>query len=133
MQFENNVVKEPKNLLLIWIQGLHFATAWVPKRISLGMQSLLLIHALARLDVSVLNLNKVKNNPFVSVVCVYLPNKRKIGAFCSKHVLKHHAYSYYLKSVIQDNTVPHLSNSCCMLQSWPKGFGSKMTMSGTFK
>ena len=56
--------------MLIWIQGLHFATAWVPKRISLGMQSLLLIHALARLDVGVLNLNKVKNNTFVSFVCV---------------------------------------------------------------
>ena len=56
--------------MLIWIQGLHFATAWVPKRISLGMQSLLLIHALARLDIGVLNLNKLKNNTFVSFVCV---------------------------------------------------------------
>ena len=35
---------------------------------------------------------------------VYLPNKLKIAAFCSKHVLRYHAYSYYLKSVIQDNT-----------------------------
>ena len=30
---------------------------------------------------------------------VYLPNKLKIAGFCSKHLLKYHAYSYYYSEI----------------------------------
>ena len=30
---------------------------------------------------------------------VYLPNKLKITEFCSKHLLKYHAYSYYYSEI----------------------------------
>ena len=30
---------------------------------------------------------------------VYLPNKLKITGFCSKHLLKYHAYNYYYSEI----------------------------------